>query len=133
MKPVNTLAILFLSSLTGCAGMFPPSPDKLAALPVVTFPETPPGGDFVYLLPGGQPIPTRVAVQGTALASGAEQTLSVTLPRDLYIHKRWLSEDRKTWRYLGDVYDINLRLSLLSDEHPRPGEMVLLIDRKAGQ
>lgn len=132
MKAPYALLALALA-LTGCAGLVPPSADRLAALPVVTYPEAPPAGDFVYRLPAGKPIPSRVAIVGTALASGAEQTLSVTLPRDLYIHKRWLSEDGRTWRHLGDVYAIDLRLSLPSDEHPRPGEMVLTIDRKAGQ
>lgn len=127
---MKALYVLLALALSGCAGLVPPSADRLAALPVVTYPDPPPAGGFVYKLPAGKPIPSRVAIEGTALASGAEQTLAVTLPRDLYIHQRWLSEDGKTWRYLSDVYAIDLRLSLPSDEHPKPGEMVLTIDRK---
>ena len=128
---LSTLAAgLALASLTGCASLFPPSATTLASLPVVTFPEAPPAGDFIFRLPAGQPIPSRVAIQGTALASGAEQTLAVTLPRDLYVHKRWVSEDGKNWKPLGDTLAIALSLSLPSDEHPKPGEMILRIDRK---
>lgn len=123
-------AALVLASLTGCASLFPPSPDALARLPVVSFPDAAPAGDFVYRLPAGKPIPSRVAIEGTALASGAEQTLAVTLSRDLYVHKRWVSEDGKTWKPLGDALAIQLSLSLPSDEHPKPGEMILRIDRK---
>lgn len=118
-----------LSALVGCASL-PPSATTLASLPVVTFPETPPAGDFVFRLPAGKPIPSRLAIQGTALASGAEQTLSVTLPRDLYVHKRWVSEDGKHWRPVDEALAIGLTLSLPSDEHPGPGEIILRIDRK---
>lgn len=121
---------LALVSLAGCASLFPPSAESLARLPIVSFPDTPPAGDFVFRLPAGKPIPSRVVIEGSALASGAEQTLSVTLPRDLYVHKRWVSEDGKTWRPLNDALAIQLTLSLPSDEHPKPGELRLSIDRK---
>lgn len=122
-----------LAALTGCANLFPPRPDALARLPVVTFPQAPPAGDFIFKLPAGKPIPTRIAIEGSALASSAEQNLSVTLPHDLYIHNRWLSEDGKTWKPVNDTLAIQIHLSLPSDEHPRPGEMILRIDRKAAQ
>lgn len=125
-----TVAMLAIASLAGCAGMSPPSADRLATLPVVTFPDTPPSGDFILKLPGGKPIPSRVAIEGTALASGAEHTLSVTLPRDLYIHRRWVSEDRQNWRPFHDVLNVEMSLSLPSDEFPKPGEMKLRIDRR---
>ncbi len=123
-------AALVLASLAGCASFSAPSPEKLAALPVVTFPAAPPAGDFILRLPGGQPIPARVFVEGSALASGAEQQLSVTLPRDLYVHRRWVSEDNKTWKPFEDVLKIELSLSLTSDEFPHPSEMRLRIDRR---
>lgn len=122
-----------LVSLCACANLSAPSPDAIARLPVVTFPETPPAGDFVFRIPAGKPIPTHVAVAGSALASGAEKTLEVTLPHDIYVHKRWISDDGRQWRPLDEVLAINLSLSLPSDEHPKPGELRLTIDRKAPQ
>lgn len=133
MRRSPIAAALTLAALTGCASLFPPSPDALARLPVVTFPQAPPAGDFVFKLPAGKSIPTRVAIEGSALATGAEQNLSVTLPRDLYIHKRWVSEDGKTWRPVNDALAIQMSLSLPSDEHPEPGEIVLRVDRKEAQ
>ncbi len=96
----------------------------------MTFPEAPPSGDFIFKLPAGKPIPSRVAIRGTALATGADQTLTVTLARDLYVRKRWVSEDGKNWKPLGDALAIELSLSLPSDEHPKAGEMILRVDRK---
>lgn len=129
--PLRPLAAaLALASLAGCASLFPPSAADLAALPVVTFPDPPPAGDFVFKLPAGKPIPSRVAIEGNALAGSAEQTLNVTLPRDLYVHRRWISDDGKNWKPLGEVLSIGLSLSLPSDEHPKPGEMIVRIDRK---
>lgn len=128
--PALTLALVALS---GCASLSAPSADVLARLPVVTFPDTPPAGDFVFRLPAGKPIPAHVAVAGSALASGAEQTLTVTLPRDLYVHRRWISEDRQTWKPWDEVLSVDVFLALPSDEHPKPGEMRLTIDRKSAQ
>ena len=124
-----TLSALTLT-LSGCANLFPPSASALAALPVVTYPATPPKGDFVYKLPAGQPIDTHVSIQGSGLKTSAQSTLSVTLPQDLYIHQRWVSNDRATWRYGNDAYAINLNLSLPTDESPKPGEITLTIDSK---
>lgn len=123
-------ATLALAALTGCASLFPPSATTLASLPVVTFPEAPPAGDFIFKLPAGKQIPTRVAIQGSALAAGADQTLDVILARDIYVHKRWVSEDGKSWKPLGEALAFDLTLSLPSDEYPKAGEMILNIDRK---
>lgn len=66
----RTLAILpLIASLTACAGLSAPSPERLAALPVVTYPDAPPAGDFVYKLPAGKAIASRVAIQGPASCS----------------------------------------------------------------
>jgi hypothetical protein len=120
---------LAVVTLSGCATMAPPSAEKLANLPVVEFPAAPPEGEFILRLPAGKPIPTRVLIDGTALASSADQTLSVTLPGDLYVHRRWVSADGKTWKPLKEMLDIRVALSLPSDEHPKPGELRLSVDR----
>lgn len=127
MRP---LLMLFALSLTGCASMFPPSADRLASLPIVEFPDQPPAGDFILKLPAGKPIPTRVSIEGSLLAAGTEQALTTSLAKDLYVHKRWVSEDGKTWKAAGDMLTVAMSLSLPSYEHPKPGEMVLRVNRK---
>lgn len=119
--------------LSGCAATLPQSENKLASLPVVEFPATPPAGEFILKLPAGKPIPTRVLIEGSALASGADQVLNASLPRDLYVYQRWVSDDGKTWRPASDVLDIKANIALPSTEHPMAGEIRLTVDRKAGQ
>jgi len=122
------LAVLALS---GCATMSPPSQDKLATLPIVEFPAAPPAGEFILKLPKGKPIPTRVVIEGSALASGADQTLDATLPGDLYLYGRWISEDGKTWKPAKDVIDVRVAVSLPSDAHPKPGEIRVTVNKIA--
>lgn len=67
MKLIQSLVITSLVVLTGCAALAPPSAEKLAALPVVTYPDKPAAGDFVYRLPARKPIDVRILADGTAL------------------------------------------------------------------
>jgi hypothetical protein len=121
------VAILVLS---GCASLSRPSAEQLAALPTVEFPNTPPTGDFIFKLPGGKPIPTQVIIEGSALASGASQTLNATLPRDLYVYRNWVSEDGKNWKPAGELLKVEVAVTLPSQEHPKPGEIRVKVDRK---
>lgn len=122
------LLVAALVSLNGCTSMRPPAPEGLAALPIVEFPATPPQGDFILKLPKGKPIPTRVLIDGTALANGADQILDATLANDLYVHREWVSEDGKTWRHYKNVLDIRVAVMLPGYEHPKPGEIRLTVD-----
>jgi len=129
MKSFHLLAIPALVVLTGCAALNPPPAEKLAALPVVTYPDTPPAGDFVYKLPAGQPIDMRILVDGSALASGADQKVSARLAHDIYLHKEWASEDGRTWQDADKLIGVKLNIKLPSYETPAPGEMHLTVDR----
>jgi hypothetical protein len=130
MKSFHLLAISALVVLTGCAALTPPPAKTLAALPVVTYPDTPPAGDFVYRLPAGQPIDMRILVDGSALASGAAQKVSASLAHDIYLYKKWASEDGRTWHDASKLIDVKLTIKLPSYETPAPGEMHLTVDRK---
>lgn len=128
MKLIQSLVIPSLVVLTGCAGLAPPSAEKLAALPVVTYPDKPAAGDFVYKLPAGKPIDVRILADGTALATGADQKVSASLAHDLYLHKNWASEDGKTWLAADKLIGVKLTLTLPSYETPGPGEMHLTVN-----
>ena len=129
MKSFHLLAVPALVIVTGCAALAPP-PESLAALPVVVYPATPPAGDFVYKLPAGQPIDMRILVDGSALAAGVDQKVSASLAHDIYLHKRWASEDGKTWQTADKLVGVKLTIKLPSYETPAPGEMHLTVDRK---
>ncbi len=130
MSRVLAYALPVLAALSGCA-LTPPSADKLAALPVVTYPDKPTSADYVYKLAAGKPIDINMRADGSALSAPVEQKISANLARDLYLHKRWASEDGKTWKAADKLIGVNLRITLPSYEAPGPGEMHLSVDRKA--
>lgn len=132
MKIRRLLVLPAFATLVGCAGLTPPPADQLAALPVVAYPDVPPTGDFVYKLPAGQPIALRIRADGSALAGHVEQTVSASLARDLYLHKRWASEDGRNWQAADKLIGIDLSVALPSYETPGPGDIHLTVDRKAG-
>lgn len=121
---------LALLAMGGCVSL-PPSAERMARLPVVEFPNPPPAGDFILKLPAGKPIPLRVAVQGSLLKQGNEQTLAASIVQDLFVHKEWASWDGKRWLPATDLIGIDLRVALPSDQHPHPGEITLRVDRVA--
>lgn len=130
MKLIHSLVIPSLVVLTGCAGFTPPSAEKLAALPVVTYPDKPAAGEFVYKLPAGKPIDVRILADGTALATGADQKVSASLAHDIYLHKKWASEDGQTWLAADKLIGVKLTITLPSYETPGPGEMHLTVNRQ---
>lgn len=130
MKRFHLMAIPVLLGMTGCAALTQLPAEKLAALPVVTYPDTPPAGDYVYKLPAGQPIDMRILIDGSALASGADQKVSASLAHDMYLHKKWASEDGRTWQAADKLVGVKLKFKLPSYETPGPGEMHLTVDRK---
>lgn len=134
--PRSLIACSALAILSGCAALTPPpTAEKIASLPVVELGKQPPqgaDGEFVFKIPGGKPIPTRVAIDGSALSSGAQQVLHATVPKDLYVYKTWVSEDGRNWKRANEVFDVKAKIALPSPESPLGGEVQLTVDRKAG-
>lgn len=123
-------ALALALAVSACANFQAPDAKSLAKLPVVSYPNTPTTDGFVYKIPAGQAVAMQVNIRGTALASTAQQVMTVTLPKDVYVHKRWVSEDGQNWQPAQEVFNIQLQLSLPSDESPKPGEILLTVDRR---
>ena len=101
-----TAAALAALSLSGCAGLVLPSADTMAKLPVVRFGEqAPKHREYVLLLPAHTPLPIDASVEGSLLAQGAKVPMTVTLKKNIYLYKRWISFDDKTWMPGQDVVD----------------------------
>mgnify|MGYP001572869096 CR=1 FL=1 len=132
-KAASLAAMAALALTSGCASLGVPPADRIARLPVVTFPEPPATSEFVLKLPAGQPIPTHVSITGSALASTARHTLDVTLPKDLYVYRDWVSDDGRTWRRSRSELSFRMALHLPSTEWPRAGELSLMIDRASAK
>lgn len=130
MSRVLAHALPILAALGGCA-LMPPSADKLAAMPLVVYPDKPTTDDYVYKLPAGKPLDVNMRAEGSALSAPVDQKLSASLARDLYLHKNWASEDGKHWQAADKLIGVNLRITLPSYEAPGPGELYLGVERKA--
>ncbi len=123
-----TAAVL---SLFGCAGI-PPSESEMAKLPVVRFGEPAPNGrDFILLYPSGVPLPVQASVGGSLMAKPDQATLHVTLKRDVYVYRHWLSFDGKTWQYGRRAIDGKFEVRLPGTETgSNPGVMGVEFDQK---
>ena len=117
--------------VTGC-GSLQPSAAELANLPVVQFGEpVPQGKDYILFFPADKPIPANVAIKGTIFAKEAEQRLEVTLRRDIYAYKEWLSYDRVTWHNGQQTIKTDVRIQLPGYRHPEPGIIRIQMDEKS--
>lgn len=128
MKP-TAISVLAILALSGCS-LAPPSAEKLAALPVVAYPDKPPAGPFIYKLPAGQRIGVNLTIDGSALTKGVQQTANASLGRDLYLYDRWASEDGQRWVAAQDLIGVDIAVALPSCESPKPGEIHLTVNRK---
>lgn len=131
MKRFSMVCALSLSTLAGCAT--PPSANSLAGIPVVEYPARPGAGEFIYKLPAGKSVDVNIRADGSLLVGEVSQILGAKLARDLYLYKRWASEDGVNWQDGRDLVGVNFTLTLPSHEFPGPGEMHLTVNRKAGQ
>lgn len=129
MKPLifATTALILLS---GCAAM-PPSAESLAQTPVVRFGETPPvNKDYVLHFTAGQPIPVKLSVVGNAFQQPGSETVRVSLVRDIYVHKNWMSYDRRNWIDANQALDLKMDVHIPSYEYPHDGIVRILMDFK---
>jgi hypothetical protein len=119
----KTLVIILatVAGLAGCAGFGNLKSEEVRDLPLVKFGDVvPQNRDFILYFPAGQPIPTVVQVQGNLFERSAEETVSVTLRKDIYVYKEWISFDRKHW-YGDEAFGLNLNIQVPGYRHPGPG------------
>lgn len=127
------LAVIAVS-LTACSTMMKPSPEKLATLPVVTYPDKPAtGSDYVYKLPAGQPLGMRLRAEGNVFIENSEQMAYARLKKDLYLYRQWASDDGKTWHDGRKMLDVHLAINIPSHESPGPGDILLQVNRQVAE
>lgn len=126
----HLLVLASLSALAACASLGgAPNDQTLAGAPVVRFGESPPNSEhFILHFAAGQAIPIVSRLHGNALTQPSEQIQTVTLNRDLYVYRDWLSFDRKTWKPSRDVLDLRVNVRVPSPLHPNPGLIELKAD-----
>jgi hypothetical protein len=96
------LILASLLSCAGCASLTPPDEKNMAEVPVVNFGDAAPEGkkihEFVVHYPAGTSLPVVASVQGTLLEKSDQSNLSVTLKKDIYVYRNWVSFDGKNWQ-----------------------------------
>ena len=128
MRHALPLALLPLSGLVGCAGMTL-TPQGLNDLPVVAFGgPVPTGTDYVLYFPAGKPIPAHVSIAGNAFQQPAEDTLTVALVRDIYVHKDWVSFDHRMWMKSKDAIRLAFQIKVPGYKYPKDGKMEIRMD-----
>ena len=122
--------LILLYGLAGCA-LQPPTAESLTAVPVVEFGDkTPNNGEFVLHFPAGKTIPIVTSISGSALTESAESTAKVSLMKDIYAYKEWVSFDGRNWQKGDSVLNILADIKIPSVQHPEPGLVKLQVDFK---
>jgi hypothetical protein len=120
---------LFLFS--GCATTGKPWYDEFNTYPVVVLGDpVPEGQKFVLHIPAGKPVPTVISFRGNLLEKETEEEVTTVLKKDIYLHRAWISFDRKTWRKAEETVDIEFEPQLTDYYHPGPGSIKIRIDQK---
>lgn len=115
MTRKNTLLTLalFASTLTGCAGLTPPNAKDMTQITNVRYGENAPNGkEFIIFYPAGVALPIVASVNGTLLAQEDQATLHVTLKRDIYVFKQWVSFDGQRWQSSRDLLSSNFAIEI---------------------
>ena len=125
------LGAALIIAFSGCATLQKPTNETLSSLPVITYgDQVPAGKDYILYFPAGRPIKTFVSIKGTAFAQEAEDTLEVTLKKDIYTYQRWISYDKNKWIYGSDAIDFKLEIKVPGYKHPKPGIIAVKMDDK---
>jgi hypothetical protein len=131
MKKMLVLLLATVAGLAGCAGLGSLKSEEVRDLPLVKFGDVvPPNQDFVLYFPAGQPIPTVVRIQGNLFDRAAEETVSVTLRKDIYAYKEWVSFDRQHWSKGNEALELIVNIQAPSYRHPWPGLIKLEFNQK---
>ncbi len=106
--------------LTACASV--PRPGDLEGVPVVQFGDRPPeGNEYILYFRAGEPINTRVNIHGNIFAKEASTVMRVTLKRDIYAYKDWISYDRQKWVDGDSALGLKMIVKIPGPEHPEAG------------
>ena len=94
--------------------------DAVNQFPVVRVDAPLPKTDrYILQFPAGYRVTTMVLFNGNLFGDSAQQPLTVTFNRDVYVYKDWVSFDRETWVQADQAFDFTLDIQFPSYEQPR--------------
>lgn len=90
-------SVLAVSTLSGCASLMGPSAAEISRLPVVSYGEKSPDGEYVLRYPANTNLPVDVRIDGSLLSQTAQTQLNVQVKQDVYVYRDQVSLDGKEW------------------------------------
>lgn len=91
------LGLVAAFALPACSTLIGPSAGEIARLPVVSYGQPAPDGEFVLRYPAGTDLPVNASVGGTLMAEPVQSTMKVRVKQDVYVYKNQVSFDGKEW------------------------------------
>lgn len=126
----TALALTCVATLTAC--MHTPPVERISTLPVIDYGRPlKQGGDFVLRYPANKSLPVQARVEGNLLNEPVESTLQVSLKRDVYVYKEWVSFDGRNWSWGPNALDQEFKLEVPGqNSSTSPGVMSAKFDLK---
>jgi hypothetical protein len=131
MRLVNILIVVATCAvLSACAGM-QPKPDDIAKVPHFQFGQPlPQGNDYVLHFPAGTALPVAAVVDGNIFEHNDQTTMHVTLKRDVYVYRQFVSFDGVNWQPHRNLIDIRLELQIPQKDGANAGIVHVKVDQK---
>lgn len=131
MKTKFVIVLSTVAGLSGCAGFDDLKSEEVRDLSLVRFGDVVPANqDFILHFPAGQAIPTVFQIQGNLLDRTVDETVTVTLRKDIYAYKDWISFDRQHWLKGDEVIGLKVNIQVPGYRHPTPGLVKMELDEK---
>ena len=130
----KTLVLLFVSFTLGSCGCYhSPSAldDSVRQFPSVHFNDSrPKPSHYILHFPAGSTVTTTVLFKGSLFEDTAQKPLTLTINRDIYLYKDWVSFDRQRWLKSDQVFDFTLDIRLPSYEQPQVSRIDMSLNVK---
>jgi hypothetical protein len=124
------IAVATCAALSACAGL-PPKPEELAKVPHIQFGQPlPQGNDYVLHFPAGAVLPVAAAVEGNLFENGDQANMHVTLKRDVYAYRQFVSFDGVNWKLYLNLIDIRLELQIPQKDGGNAGIVRVKVNQK---
>lgn len=124
------LSLTCVAALSACAHT--PPTDHISRLPVIDYGQTAPSnGEFVLRYVANKSLPMKARIEGNLLQQPAQTTLEVSVKRDVYVYKEWMSFDGRNWSWGPKTLDQEFKLEVPGQMDGRtPGLMSARFDLK---
>ena len=131
MKLPTIMIVITSVILAACAGLNGPNTRELAQAQRFEVGQPLPEGDnFILHFPAGTPLPVATKVSGNLFEQEAQSMAHVTLKRDIYTFRQFVSWDGKKWQRSDNLIGINLELQIPPKDGGNAGLLHVKLNQK---